>query len=1058
MNINIKQTIIVLTFSCMMLGYSQSNQNDWENQHITRVNTEKPTSQLVSYASSKKALKGTIEDSEYYQSLNGNWKFNWVENVKDKPENFYKEDADLSDWQFIKVPSNWQMEGYGNPHYTNITYPFDKNPPFIAGENGNNVGSYVTEFTISNNWKKKNIFLRFDGVESAFYVWVNGKKVGYSQDSRTTASFNISNYLKEGVNKVAVQVFRWSDGSYLEDQDFWRLSGIYRSVYLVARPKVVLEDYLATTTFDENFKDAQLDINVALKNTSAKCFKKGIVKVELFNANNQLVKTHKTTLKKLSKNNQNLQNNTISIQIENPLQWSNETPNLYTLKLSLLNKRNKVIDIVSSKLGFRQIDIKGRQILINNQPLIVKGVNRHEHNPITGHFITKQQMVKEVKLLKQLNINTVRNSHYPTDPYFYKLCDAYGIYVIDEANVESHGMRYGKESLAKDPTWEKAHVERMEAMVAQNKNHASIIMWSFGNEAGNGVNMVAMEKASKAIDSSRPTHYHFSDEPIVGDIWGGGVIKGGKKQNFGRYQSVKDLIMIDALNLDRPFIVNEVAHAMGNAMGNLKEYVEVYEQYEGISGGCIWDWADQGILAKNEKGEEYYAYGGDFGDTPNDLNFCLNGVLFSDFSLSPKAYEVKDCYQNIDFNWKTKNELISVTNKHAFTNTKKFKVEWKLLQNGVPKLNGVFTSLAVNPLEKGTVQTPQEVLNYIKNSDDEYLLNISVKTSEDYSWANKGFVIAKKQLELTPWNSGEISVKSSDDLLDYKTINDDILISSAHFQLQFDKKQGVITSYKIDTIEYLEKGPQLNIWRAPTDNDGGYKNMWRNKSNQDAVKWIDAGFEGATLQVNTVNIDKSDSNVIINVEGVLVGSNTNNLATISQKYTINGNGEIHLNTLFNPLKELPVLPKLGYELVLHKGFDKFEWYGRGPHENYPDRNIAAQLGIYSKLVDEQFVNYPVPQENGNKTDVRWAKIINKNGRGLQVSSLKPFETSARHFTLDDLTKAKHTYDLEKTKEVYWYIDVAQNGLGGNSCGPKQMEHYLFNPSFIEFDFILKPIK
>ncbi|MCG9972547.1 glycoside hydrolase family 2 TIM barrel-domain containing protein [Christiangramia crocea] len=1039
-----------------------SQQNDWENQHVTRVNTETPSVHPISYLSEIVAKNGIIEESALYRSLNGTWKFRWDKNPDETDKDFYKLDANLTNWEEIKVPSNWQMLGYGKPIYTNINYPFEKNPPFIAGPNGNGVGSYVREFEVDTSWQDHDIYLRFDGVESAFYLWVNGKEVGYAQDSRTISSFDISNYLKKGRNKVAVQVFRWSDGSYLEDQDFWRLSGIFRNVYLVARPNIAVEDYQTITEFDENFDDAELKIKTVLRNTGSKDFKEGSLNVKVYNPNGKLVKDENFVLPNIRKRDDNKPvHKEISLGFNSPQKWSNEDPNLYTMLLSVKTRDNEILDIISSKIGFRQIDIDGRTILLNNKPLIIKGVNRHEHNPVTGHYITKEQMLKEVKLLKKLNINTVRNSHYPASPYFYEVCDKLGVLVIDEANVESHGMRYGKESLAKDTTWKKAHVERMEAMVAQNKNHPSIIMWSLGNEAGNGVNMLAMEKVSKRLDPTRPTHYHFSTEPYVGEVWGGGVFKNGKVNSHGRYQSVEDLIEIHKLNLDRPFIVNEVAHAMGNAMGNLKEYVDVYYQYDGISGGIIWDWVDQGILTETEEGVPYYAYGGDFGDIPNDLNFCMNGILFSDLSLSPKAKEVKGVYQNVDFSWAGESdefEKIRINNRFLFTDLKEYDFYWRLLKNGQPIGDGKLEEFSVNALSVKSIDTPHEVFKLMKGEQEEYVLNISVRIKKAINWAQTGFVIAEKQLHLTSWNSPtfknpertRLHYQESDSLLD---------IMANSVKIQFDKKTGVLNSYQVDGEEILEAGPRLNIWRAPTDNDGGYKNMWRNAAKKVSKEWIKAGYEGAKFKISETHLEKaSENNLIFKVTGYLISSGDAIIAKIIQEYGVDGEGGIRLNTVFSPEQsDLPDLPRLGYEIILKKGFDQMSWYGRGPHENYIDRNASAKLGIYKKTVDEQFVNYPVPQENGNKTGVRWAKIQNDDGLGLNISSGTPFETSARHYNLNNLTKATHPYELEKKDEVFWYVDVQQHGLGGNSCGPMPMDQYLFVPTVIRFDLNLSPV-
>lgn len=1046
--IPMRNSIALLLFlSLPFVVFSQAN--DWENPQVTRVQTLPHTAQLVSYTKPTTAFATVIEDSENYHSLNGLWKFNWVPNVEERPLSFYKAGADLIDWNTIEVPSNWQMKGYGKPIYTNIVYPFDKNPPFIAGKNGNSVGSYVRTFQIDDDWMNKQIQVRFDGVESAFYLWVNGKKVGYAQDSRTIAAFDISPFVTKGKNSIAVQVIRWSDGSYLEDQDFWRLSGIYRNVYLIVRPKTQIEDFFATTTFDTDFKNATLNLNISVKTNQKRSGNK--VKIELFDSEQKLITSNTTAV--LTDNK--LQ---VSLPVTAPVKWWNEHPYLYNLHISLIDKKENTLDLVSSNIGFRQIDIRGREIFINNQPLIVKGVNRHEHNPLTGHTISKEQMLKEVKLLKQLNINTVRNSHYPAAPYFYDLCDQYGIYVIDEANVESHGMRYNDASLAKDPNWKKAHVERMEAMVAQNKNHPSIILWSLGNEAGNGANMVAMDEISKAMDPSRPTHYHFTSGPEVGQTLGGGVHKGGKNAGFGRYQSVDDLIAIDKLNLDRPYIVNEVAHAMGNAMGNLKEYVDVWDNYKGISGGCIWDWVDQGILTKTEDGTPYYAYGGDFGDTPNDLNFCLNGILFSDLSLSPKAIEVKDCYQAIDFTWNSENpEKINVLNKHTATNLNTFDLEWQLLQDGLLLKKGNFPSTDINPLNNGQINTPQEVIAMLPQIKGEILLNINAKLSKDQLWAPKGYVIAKKQLSLKQWQGG-MATKEKAARLKIKEDAESLHLSSKTFSCNFNKDTGILQSYKINGKELLQQGPVLNIWRAPTDNDGSYKNLWRFQSKRVAVQWVEAGFEGAKLHTNDFSVEKiSSKERRITIKGELKSIDGEILANIVQQYLINGNGHIVLKTQFTPLfTQVSVLPRLGYELQLKKEFDQMSWYGRGPHENYIDRNTAAQLGVYNRSVSEQFVNYPVPQENGNKTGIRWTQLTNKKGLGLNVSAPKAFETSARHYSQDNLTKAKHTYDLTEQDTVYLYIDVQQNGLGGNSCGPLPLDQYLFKPKEMSFEFYIQP--
>jgi len=642
----LKNILIILGLLSIQVGYSQSENNDWENQLVTQINKEAPHSTLF-----------YDDASNDVTSLNGIWDFAFFNDVSEVPAN-----AKPTSWDQIQVPGTWQMQGYGKPIYTNITYPFDKNPPFISGENGNSVGIYQTEFTIAN--LDKETYLRFESVASAFYLLVNDKMVGYSQDSWSPAEFDISKYLKEGKNTVRMKVFKWCDGSYLEDQDGWRMAGIFRDVFLISKAKVHINDYFVTTPFTED--GALLNLKIAIKNSEES--NSGFsIKYALKDTRGKLVvKGEKILSKKLRDNKWDLE---LSEVIKNPNLWSNEEPNLYTLQI-YLKKGTKTIDELTSNIGFKEIRISEKnELLLNGKPIIIKGVNVVEHDPIHGKYIPKQRIEKTLRLLKQYNFNAVRTSHYPASPYFYKLCDEYGMLVIDEANVESHGMRYGAESLAKDPTWEKAHVERMEAMVQRDKNHPSVIMWSFGNEAGNGVNMAAMQKRTKEIDTTRPTHYHSTENPVTYDVYGGGIWKGGKKQQFGRYQSVEDMEHIGKMNLKKPYLLNEYAHAMGNSVGNLQEYVDVFEKYPALIGGCIWDWSDQGItthvdgsygnqLKDIEKAhaeclkpesDYFWAYGGDFGDTHNDGNYCMNGVMMADLTPTPKTVEVKKASQNIAF-------------------------------------------------------------------------------------------------------------------------------------------------------------------------------------------------------------------------------------------------------------------------------------------------------------------------------------------------------------------------------------------------------------------------
>jgi len=654
--------------------------------------------------------------------------------------------------------------------------------------------------------------------------------------------------------------------------------------------------------------------------------------------------------------------------------------------------------------------------------------------------------------MKQLNINSIRTAHYPHEPYLYDLCDKYGILLIDEANVESHGMRYGAESLAKDPLWEKAHVQRLRSMVQRDKNYPSVVMWSHGNEAGNGVNIVAMDDEAHRLDATRPTHYHFSDNPKSADILGGGIYKGGKKQTAGRYHSVYDLEHVAHWGDPRPFLLNEYAHAMGNAMGNLKEYVDVFERYPNMIGGHIWDWVDQGILQKTEDGEEWYAYGGDFGDTPNDKNFCLNGIVLPDLGMTPKAIEVKRVYQNIGFKLNDKNGSLSITNKNQYVSLKGVTFFWQVLEDGKVVKNG---SLRANvaPGLCENIEVPISGMKFKK--DKEYLLNISAKLNDKTSWCEAWHEIAFDQFVLKEWN---FVAKT----LDYKeeittTDNSDFVeIIGDNFSFQFDKKDGIVSEYNLGEENLIKQGPKLNVWRAPTDNDGSYFPDGENK--RQCALWLKAGFKDMKQELISFETTNSEAGkTAFTAFYELRNPNTQVGFDSEVKYEVFADGSFTMKTKITPVGKLPNLPRLGYQLIFDDSFNNYEWYGRGPHESYNDRKVGALIGNYTGSVDEQFTYYVVPQENGNKTDVRWATLSNTNGIGLKVSGDIPLETSVHHYSTEALSNALHTYDLEKEELTYWNIDYRQNGLGGNSCGPIPMEKYLLKPGPVEFALTFEPI-
>ncbi|MFV0270025.1 MAG: glycoside hydrolase family 2 TIM barrel-domain containing protein [Draconibacterium sp.] len=1037
--------IALLTSFCFILN----GQNDWENEQVIGINKEPVHSTFFPLSSVDEAFKDGM-NSQWVKLLNGNWMFNWVSRAEDRPTDFLKTDFDFSGWNEIPVPSSWQMQGYGKPIYTNITYPFDKNPPKISGINNNPVGSYIKKFTVPENWEGREIFIHFDGVSSAFYIWVNGKKVGYSQGSCTPAAFNLTSYLKKGENKLAIQVFRWCDGSYLEDQDGWRLSGIFRDVYLYATPKMQIRDFFVITDLDKKYQDAEIKVKVNLKNYAGKGFKNGSLKFLLMDLEGKEIEVNGEQQIQLPVIEPDKDEEIIlSGKVMNPLKWTHETPELYKIALILEDSKDRAIEVVACNIGFREIEIRNREILLNGKPVMFKGVNKVEHHYLYGKYVPREWLEKEVVLMKQNNINSIRTAHYPPDPYLCDLCDRYGILLIDEANVESHGMRYGEESLAKDPAWEKAHVQRLRSMLQRDKNHPSVIMWSHGNEAGNGVNFVAMNNEAHRLDPTRPTHYHFAELPVSSDVIGGWK-RGNSPVWQGRYLEVTDLYKYEYADDPRPFILNEYAHAMGNAMGNLKEYMEAFEEVDGLCGGHIWDWVDQGILQIAENGEEYFAYGGDFGDEPNDRNFCLNGIVFPDLKVSPKTIEVKRVYQDIGF--RLNGSILEIQNKFQHVNLNNITFYWSVLENGTIIDQGKFKK-NVGAGMAGNVQLPIDPIQF--DDTKEYLLNISAKMDEKALWSSGNFEIAFDQIILHPWSFKKTNV-SEEDITDIKETADDLVIAGKNFSFSFDKKNGVITTYKTGGINLIEQGPELQVWRAPTDNDGSYFPEEDNK--RQCKLWLDAGLQEMTSKVKSyTRKDDGENNVCFEVAYQMANSSGTAGFDYTVEYIVTSGGKFSMKISVNPFGNLPNLPRLGMQMIFPDSFQNFSWYGKGPHENYNDRNTAALIDLYRGTVDEQFTNYIVPQENGNKTGVRWARLTNSAGVGLKVAGDVPLETSVHHFSTKALSDAVHTYELSKENKTYWNVDYRQGGLGGNSCGPLPLEKYILKPEPVSFTLFFEPV-
>ncbi|MDZ7400133.1 MAG: DUF4981 domain-containing protein [candidate division KSB1 bacterium] len=1032
-------SVMVVSLIILNVNASATEPNDWENPQITAINTEPPHCTLMPYENTIKAIEGNRFASKYFKSLNGNWKFHWVKTPDDRPRDFYKLDFDVSQWKEIPVPSNWQMQGYDIPIYLNIPYPFENNPPFIQ-KHFNPVGSYRTEFEIPADWKDRQVFIHFDGVESAFYLWINGEKVGFSKDSRTPAEFNITKYLRPGKNVLAAEVYRWSDGSYLECQDFWRLSGIYRNVYLFATPNVHIRDFEVKCDLDEKYQDALLHVTAKVWNYGKEACWKPEIEVTLLDANRQPVGADvlmKGNSVYIPPGDESIMK--MKAFVKNPLKWSAEIPNLYTVILTLKDKDGHILEIESCKFGFRKVEIKNGQLLVNGVPILIKGVNRHEHHPDTGHYITLESMIKDIQLMKQHNINTVRTCHYPNDPQWYELCDKYGIYLIDEANIESHGMGYDPDkTFANRPEWKKAHLDRIQRMVERDKNHPSVIIWSMGNEAGDGINFEAASDWIHHRDPSRPVHYERAQLRPHTDIY------------CPMYARIEHLVKYASQKQDRPLIMCEYAHAMGNSVGNLQDYWDVIEKYDHLQGASVWDWVDQGIRKKTKDGREFYAYGGDFGEEQTDRNFCCNGLVLPDRQITPKLLEVKKVYQYIKFKpIDLKNGKVEIINKYDFKDLSDVDIHWEILADGKPIDKGLLSNPRILPKESRIVTVD---LSKIKPEPGvEYFLNFSARTTEAQPLVPAGYEIAYEQFQLPIEAKTVETTKTSPPKLTFSQSDQAIRVAGKDFQLVFDKTKGTISSFKFQGAELIMSGPEPNFWRAPTDNDFG------NGMQKRCAVWRYAGRDRTITDVQVEQISDSEIKVSFNFD--LKEAESNHRTS----YTVLGSGDVIVDNHFTPgKKELPELPRFGMTMSIPKGYDRVVWYGRGPHENYWDRKTSALVGIYRSTVRELFEPYISPQENGYRTDVRWVAFLNDKGNGLLAVGLPLICFSALHYTNEDLTQQSrgtmHPTDLKERDFVFLNLDYKQMGVGGDdSWGARPHPEYTLAAQEYSYRFRLTPV-
>jgi beta-galactosidase len=1025
--------------------------SDWENPQLTGINNEPAHVAIIPYNTVADALKNDPAASPWFMLLNGIWKFNWSENPDKRPVDFSKDAYNTSNWKDIQVPSTIEIQGYGYPIYSNIPYEFKHlmkpDPPKVPHDY-NPVGSYRRDFQVPESWKEREVFLRFEAVKSFCYVYLNGQRIGMGKDAKTPVEFNITRYLRPGKNILGVEVFRWSDGSYLECQDMWRMSGINRDVYLYSTPKTRIWDFSATGDLFSNYQHGMLNVAAIVKsettNPPPNLDRPFILPVYTLDLSLFRSKTggEPEITESITFRPDGSRDDTLLFtkHIPNPLKWSAEIPNLYYLVLTLKDQEGRIIESTGCRVGFRSSEVKNGQFLVNGKPVLIKGVNRHEHDPVTGHVISRELMLKDVRLMKEANINTVRTCHYPDDPYWYELCDEYGLYVIDEANIESHGMGYDPDrTLGNNPDWMKAHLNRTERMVERDKNHPCVIIWSLGNEAGNGCNFEATYNWVKNRDKSRPVWYERAEQGSNTDIF------------CPMYWGPWDLKWYGYSPQIRPLIMCEYAHAMGNSTGNFQDYWDVIEKYPQLQGGCIWDWVDQGLAAKDDKGKDYWSFGGDFGpkDVPSDGNFCCNGIVFPDRKPHPGYWEVKKVYQYVKFApVDLKKYSFSIRNKYDFYDLSNTEISWQLVSNGKVVLVGKLAPFTLLPDEQREFSIPLPELK--PQSETEYFLNFYLKTTAPWGLIPEGHVLASSQFSLPTLGSKVAIFEAGPPSPGLKVAdeNDSIVVSGKHFSIGFDKKQGMLSSWKYNDVELIVRGPLPNFRRAPTDNDVGNGMATR------CLPWFDAS---ETRVVSKTEVNRSEGDVIVTMNYAFPGA----IATETVVYRINSGGRLTVTMNLASLKEkLPELPRFGMNMQISPEFRKVTWYGRGPWENYQDRNTASFVGIYGSTIDQQFTPYVRPQENGYKTDVRWVTLESPKHIVLRFTGQPLLCFSALPYTYDDMKgfkqAGKHLNSLEEKPFVDVNIDLKQMGVGGDdSWGARTHEQYTLPAKEYSYSFTME---
>jgi beta-galactosidase len=1027
----------------------------WKSPQLTGMNKLPPRATLYPFPSANEALRFSRESSPWFCSLKGTWDFILLS----KPEGSYELTIEETDWQPIEVPGNWTMQGFGRPHYTNIQMPFENLPPDVPEENP--TGIYRRFFSLPKLWSGRRIILHCGGCEGACYVFLNGQAIGFGKDARTPAEYDISARVKHAEkNELVILVVQWSDASFLEDQDHWWQAGLQREVFLYSTNIPQIQDIFAYGDPIHNYHTGILNIKVKVgfpgtppKNCS--------VSAQLFDpAGNAVFSKPLHARFEKSVNEWEapfLPANEINFEQEvlGPFLWSAETPDLYRLIVTLKTQESE--ESTCSTVGFRKIEIRDRKLLINGQKIMIKGVNYHDHDGVTGKAISRELLRQDLELMKQFNVNAIRTSHYPKDPFFYELCDQLGFYVIDEANIETHAYY---QDLCRDPRYTRAFVERMQAMVERDKNHPSIILWSLGNESGYGPNHDAAAGYTRGADPTRPLHY----ESAIGHFWGGKGWNEGKRVSdlvCPMYPAIEDLISWSEADADnRPLIACEYSHCMGNSNGSLADYWAVFEKYEGLQGGFLWEWVDHGIRKTTQEGTEYWGYGGDFGDIPNDANFCIDGIVWPDRQPQPALYEFKYLAQpiKVQVSKRSQNE-IRISNKQTFADLHNVKGIWELFQNGAKVCEGELLQLDILPGKSKRFILPLPILD---QAGGEIFLNFHFSLRNSTSWAPAGHEIAWEQLNISGTIIPKFQKKSTTQLNSrIELIKTDRLIKlvTGEVNATFDIERGLLVEFGKGN-NLIKRGPLLELWRAPTDNDGIKMLSDRPAERWKILSyWKSLGLPKLEHRLRSFRVNQRDDLIpTIHIVHEISGREKWDDFIHSQSFTLLPSGQLLISNRLEIGKGIIDLPRVGINICLPPLFEALEWFGRGPWENYADRKSSAIVGHYRSTVTEQYIPYIMPQENGHKTDVRWVSLCNRDGYGIKVCGMPIFEFNASHLTANDLYLARHTIDIFPHDEIWLDIDHNMRGVGSASCGPDTLDAYRLLKSRYEFSYALEIIK